>query len=262
MQDNRRAEASQRSLVVEEFDKTAREYAKKYVDCSQGAHSFTTRLQRVLELLDDSRGTSVLDVGCGPGLTVDYCVDRGLEFVGVDVSKEMIHECRRKFGDLKGARFFVGDVENLACADESFDIVICMGVVEYLDNAHPAVREMARVLRPGGSLLLTLPNKVSPYRMWSRTYQTLVRTVKSLSGRKVTKNITHRARTEAHCRRLIASHNLMTDDIVFYNFRLVLRPLDQVMPTFTAKSSQRLERFCRSRMRWLGTGFILKAIKV
>ena len=62
----------------------------------------------------------------------------------------MVNQAKLNFGSLGKTPFSVGTAENLCFADGTFDAVVCMGVIEFLDNDELALSEMVRVLRPGG----------------------------------------------------------------------------------------------------------------
>jgi 2-polyprenyl-3-methyl-5-hydroxy-6-metoxy-1,4-benzoquinol methylase len=98
-------------------------------------------------------GLDLLDVGCGPGtITVDLAarVAPG-RVVGLDVSPDPLAEARAA-ADRAGApvSFEVGDVYALEAADDSFDVVHAHQVLQHLTDPVAALREMARVCRPGG----------------------------------------------------------------------------------------------------------------
>lgn len=253
---------SQQQIVVDAFDKRAQTYCERYSRDSTEAHSFNIRRQRVYELLDSYNRGKVLDIGCGPGIMVDHLINKGFEFFGVDISREMINECKRKFGHIKSAHFSVGNIEKLQFSDSYFDVVVNMGVVEYLDDDKPAVEEMARVLKPGGIVIITLPNKLSPYRVWDRIL--LFRSTKNLVRRIIQRKrqvVTNREYTEVAYCNLLASYRLKVTDIVYYNFNLLFFPLDRLLPGLAVLISRKLEFLCQSKFRWLGTGFIVKAEK-
>ena len=195
---------------------------------------------------------------------VDHLVNKGFEFFGIDISEEMINECKKKFGHIKSAHFSVGNIEKLEFPDSYFDVVVCMGVVECLDDDNLTVQEMARVIKAGGIVIITLPNKLSPYRAWNRTV--LLRSLKNLrrkiAGRETGATVIHREYTETAYCRLLASYQLNATDIVYYNFKLLFYPFDILFPSLTVLISKRLEFLCRSKFRWLGAGFIVKAEKV
>jgi len=256
--------ASQERLVVETFDEKAAVYANGYLGESAAAYSFNVRLRRVYELLEGHRGGRVLDVGCGPGITVEHLVKEGFEFYGVDISREMIAECDRKFRHLGHAHFSVGKIEELEFPDSFFDVVLSLGVVEYIDDDGRAAAEIGRVVKPGGFVVVTLPNRKSPYRVWQRTvYRGLRDLLRKVSGRRTARaEVRHREYSEREYRNLLASYGLKVADVVYYNFRIVLFPFDRLFPGLTVLLSRKMERFGRGKLRWLGTGFIVKAESV
>ncbi|WP_324275414.1 methyltransferase domain-containing protein [Blastococcus brunescens] len=98
-------------------------------------------------------GLDLLDVGCGPGtITVDLAarVAPG-RVVGIDVSADPLDEARAAAGRANvPASFEVGDVYALAAEDDSVDVVHAHQVLQHLTDPVAALREMARVCRPGG----------------------------------------------------------------------------------------------------------------
>jgi ubiquinone/menaquinone biosynthesis C-methylase UbiE len=251
----------QNQLVIETFDTKARTYAAGYLGQSSTAHSFVIRRTRVYELVGDRPPGPMLDVGCGPGVTVEHFVRRGFDVHGVDVAPEMIAECRRVFGGLEAAHFSVGAIEALQFPDGAFDVVTSMGVVEYVPDDEVAIEEMARVTRPGGLVIVTLPNAWSPYRIWQRTaYRGARALVRRLAGRgPAPPEVSHREYRERSYCQLLSARGLRVVDVVYYNFNLLLFPLDRLLPFLVVPLSRALERFGRGPCRWLGTGFVVKA---
>jgi SAM-dependent methyltransferase len=97
-------------------------------------------------------GTSVLDLGCGPGtITVDIGrrVSPG-RVLGVDASVDVIEEARRSVDGGTNVDFLVGDLYALNIDDETFDIVHSHQVLQHLPDPIGAFREMKRVCKPGG----------------------------------------------------------------------------------------------------------------
>ena len=146
--------------VVQHFDKLSitRDWSRLYASADGRTYHFHVRRSRVLELLPQKLGR-VLDIGCGPGVMTEIVLERGGTFEGLDLSTEMIREGREKFGHLPGVHFAEGNIEALNAADNSYDQVICMAVIEYLKTPDVALAEIARVLKPGGIAIVTVPKR-------------------------------------------------------------------------------------------------------
>ena len=127
--------------------------------------------------LDLDNGCSVLDAGCGGGLLAmallnEYNRRRGTDITvhAFDIAPSMLylargHATRMGFRDrlklyeangenLSDIKVF-GDEGKIALEDESFDLVMSSGMLEYINNPKKAIEEMARVLRPGGQLIFS-----------------------------------------------------------------------------------------------------------
>jgi SAM-dependent methyltransferase len=98
-----------------------------------------------------SQNSKILDVGCGTGANLEMLANFG-ESEGVDVSDDALEFCK-----LKGLKVHKGLAEKLPFADESFDVVTALDVVEHLDDDIAGLREMNRVLKTGGKTLIFVP---------------------------------------------------------------------------------------------------------
>jgi ubiquinone/menaquinone biosynthesis C-methylase UbiE len=131
--------------------------------------------RRLREASGVQRGARVLDVGCGPGYfarMLAKAVGSEGSVVGVDAAPEMTEYANRKARRLANCQFQPGTAESLAFPDASFDLVVSSLMVHHLPDEIQlqAVREMRRVLRPGGALLLadfTIPER-GPWRLVAR----------------------------------------------------------------------------------------------
>jgi malonyl-CoA O-methyltransferase len=113
--------------------------------------------QRVFERLDVIRlqPKRILDVGCGTGLLSAQLSKRfrDAEVVSLDISTSMLHQARRRKGWFRPQRFVCGDAERLPIATASVDMVFSNLTLQWCNDLEGALRECARVLRPGGVLL-------------------------------------------------------------------------------------------------------------
>lgn len=101
------------------------------------------------------QGYKALDVGCGDGARYGSRVhDSGVEIHGVDISEVAVAAARERGIDAQIASL----ADPLPYANATFDVVICLEVLEHLVDPSYVVRQMARVLKPGGFALISVPN--------------------------------------------------------------------------------------------------------
>jgi 2-polyprenyl-3-methyl-5-hydroxy-6-metoxy-1,4-benzoquinol methylase len=114
-------------------------------------------------------GQPALDLGCGDGLFTHLLAAKGIEAVGIDLEPAGIEQARAQCATQTypgpTPRFELGESGPLPFDDESFALVFMLDVIEHLPNPIAVLREAVRVLRPGGSLLLTTP--AWQYGTWS-----------------------------------------------------------------------------------------------
>lgn len=98
-------------------------------------------------------GRRVLDVGCGKGVYAEFLAERGFEVLGIDSETNLLPR-RGK------ASYAVADVYSLPFKDSSFDTVLCLDVLEHLEDDVSGLREAARVARR--NIVATVPNACVP----------------------------------------------------------------------------------------------------
>lgn len=111
--------------------------------------------QWVLDKLDPQPGQRLLDVGCGEGLLVKFARQRDLMAVGIDLSPVGAQIARQTVGSGVIARV---NGERLSFPEGSFDLAANVGSLEHFIHPQEGIREIRRVLRPGGLAALVLPN--------------------------------------------------------------------------------------------------------
>jgi 2-polyprenyl-3-methyl-5-hydroxy-6-metoxy-1,4-benzoquinol methylase len=111
-----------------------------------------------LETLSQTEGDGpVLDLGCGPGLIANYLERRQRRVIyGIDVGPKSIAAAARASSGHN--RFAMYDGEHVPFPDGYFDAVLCLEVLEHIAFDREIIKEIVRVLRPGGRLLLSTPN--------------------------------------------------------------------------------------------------------
>ena len=109
-----------------------------------------------------ARGLKVLEIGCGLGTDGAQFAKAGADYTGVDLTDAAVELARRRF-ELFGlpGTFQTADAENLSFADDSFDLVYSHGVLHHTPDTAKAIREVHRVLRPGGRAIVMLYHRNS-----------------------------------------------------------------------------------------------------
>lgn len=110
------------------------------------------------ELLGDVAGRQVLSLACGQGQDARLLARLGAAVTGVDLSERMLEHARRhEAAAPRGITYVEGDGRELApFADESFDGVVCHMALMDIPELEPAIRSVARVLRPGGWFVFSI----------------------------------------------------------------------------------------------------------
>lgn len=121
-----------------------------------------------LDRLDVRPGQRLLDAGCGEGRHCFGSLARGATVVGLDLDLDSLREpsknLRRRGVEVgRMGAMLQGDAFRLPFADESFDRIICSEVMEHVHDYRGAIRELARVARPGARIAVTIPTATSEH---------------------------------------------------------------------------------------------------
>jgi len=111
---------------------------------------------------DETKNLHVLEVGCGLGTDGAQFAKAGADYTGIDLTEAAVNLARRRFelSDLPGD-FRVADAERLDFPNTSFDLVYSHGVLHHTPDTAGAIREIHRVLRPGGRAVIMLYHRDS-----------------------------------------------------------------------------------------------------
>jgi len=146
--------------VKREHAETARRYFAENAadwDTIRALHIADNAVEAaMLDVLGDRQFDSLLDLGTGTGRLLELLAPLYARAIGVDASADMLAVARANLdrAGLSQAQVRLGDIQHLPFARNSFDVVTIHQVLHYLDEPERAIAEAARVLRPGGRLLI------------------------------------------------------------------------------------------------------------
>jgi SAM-dependent methyltransferase len=106
----------------------------------------------VAEFLSGRSPGVALDAACGTGRFADFLAEQGYQVIGVDSSPDMLAHARRR---VPAGEFQVGSLDRLPLADDSVDVIVCALALVHVPRLEPVLAEFARVLRPGGDLVIS-----------------------------------------------------------------------------------------------------------
>lgn len=206
---------------------------------------FSDRLDlvhRVLSCLKLRPGARVLDVACGPGHFLRVAAASGVQVTGIDSSRAMLCTSAARLGP--AARLVAGDAVALPFASGSFDVLNCSGLIEYFPDSRPLLWEFRRVVRPGGTVMVSSTNRRSPALALdsiveatrrNRVLRALVRAVglpaDEVSLRERRFRMTFHAPQELAS--LLESVGFEGVRIEYCHLQLLPHPLDHVVPALT-----------------------------
>lgn len=153
------SEELQKQLAIDTHSEQAELFANRYEVINQNPYqnSFVYSRKKLNEWLDkympaDGKGLKLADIGCGTGYHLKRYQERGFEITGVDGSEEMLKQARLAN---PGIEFIKTDVDEIPLPSATYDYVMCIEVLRYLPDILPSLKEMKRIMKPGGTALIT-----------------------------------------------------------------------------------------------------------
>jgi SAM-dependent methyltransferase len=142
-----------RGVLVERVSTvTAYEQQSAGYDEEAGGGLFATDEPVVAEYLSGREPGVALDAACGTGRFAEFLAQRGHQVIGVDSSPDMLARARLR---VPAAEFHVADLDRLPLPDDSVDVIVCALALVHVAGLQPVLAEFARVLRPGGDLVIS-----------------------------------------------------------------------------------------------------------
>jgi ubiquinone/menaquinone biosynthesis C-methylase UbiE len=198
------------------------------------------------------RGERWADLGCGTGHLAARLAGAGLHVTGVDRDGRMLAAARARFADWSGAgrlRFEVADAASLPFENAALDGVVATSLVGCLDDLAPVFAELARVLRLGGTAVLTFTNRSSVLHAVGRLL--------APRGRRSPLLLSARAYTNDEAVSELTRAGLEPLEVRYYN--CFLNTERALFPP--ARLALRLERALAARGRFVARNFVVVAIR-
>jgi SAM-dependent methyltransferase len=215
----------------------------------------------------------VLEAGCGPGRLLAALATRGFDTYAIDTSPQMLQLTSARLRQLvppRRAGLSVAELEKLPFPNQFFDLVCTAGVVEYLPGDESAIRELMRVLRPGGFLVYPITNASSPVLWFDGLVEALKRKPMLLDtfnwfwtrmGRVPVRPRHFRVRTQspAKTKTLVTRLGLSIAHEEYFYYLPVPHPFDRVFPGASAAIGRRMTWLARTAAAGVAEGYLIVA---
>ncbi len=176
-------------LVQQHFRSTLPYWEQIYADRTIYSRIYQERARRAigyLDCIDLTPNAPVLEIGCGPGFITAAMAQRGLTVSAIDCLREMVDRTTSMAHQAGlGSRVFaqVGNVHNVPFADASFELVVVIGLSEWLVALAQPLREVFRVLKSGGHLVISADNNWPLHQILDPAVNPALRPIKNQLGR-------------------------------------------------------------------------------
>lgn len=132
---------------------------ERFIPGEGGPEIYYEHAHRYLLARNLLAGAVVVDLASGEGYGAGWIAEVAESVIGVDVDPASVAHSKARYGRCGNLDFAVGDIQSLPFASDSVDGVTCFEAIEHVENPRAVVEEVVRILRPGGLLLVSTPNK-------------------------------------------------------------------------------------------------------
>ncbi len=176
------------ALVQQHFRSTLPYWERIYADTTVYGRIYQERARRALACVDSIRlcpDAPVLEIGCGPGVIATAMARHGLTVWAIDPLEEMVQRTNAMAQTTgQSSRVFaqVGHISNVPFTNAAFELVVVIGVSEWLVSLMQPLREIFRVLKPGGHLIISADNNWPLHQILDPVFNPALKPVKRRIG--------------------------------------------------------------------------------
>ena len=225
--------------------------------------SYLTRKSILLELIEHAPAGRLLDIGCGPGILTSELLNRGREVFSIDLSMRMLTNAQVSINENPHrirAQFSNCEASKICFRDKSFEFVLCIGVIFYVEDYLAVMREIYRILKERGTAVVQINKTASPwlYRTMIPVYRWLKTkfTGKQYDKMKFKYNVFYYKRFL----REVEQIGYRPERIEYYDYRIPF--MDIIAPRLSVKLGKWLFYYRKNKMiNWLSHGMLISLHK-
>jgi len=242
---------AEKSNIKKFFENVSR--VKQYK--TQEDYNLFSRRRVVFDMLRNTHFSKVVDLGCGSGGYLHIKKQYNCVYFGLDFSENMTKTAKvraKKLGIKEGAFFQQGDAENTPYADNSFDLVVAICLIEYFEKPDKLIDEIKRILKEGSILIIQsfIPN------LYAHSLFSVLLSIRDfITGNK----IEHKQYTKDQLDNLLIKNGFQLVDFAYSNFYLLpATPFDIFFPKTHVLFSEYMARKNPKRFGFFAVNYIGK----
>ena len=245
-------ESQKANIIADLGAKRSTYYEDNYTNKSNRNYLRRLRSQLIRERLSRSKFfENVLDAGCGPAIIYKELLERSARYYALDMVQTNLDEIKNTIR-AQNLEFICEDLDHFKWKECFFDVIVCSGAIEYTSYPKRNLVKLLSFLKPGGTLVCSFPNMLSPYRTWSEYVYKYAWKLKNKALGKVCYTYPRKLFSHASiCKLLRDTQVVESIDTRYFGQKLLLQPLDNLFGNLDFEIVHFFER-CPL---WLTNGF-------
>lgn len=254
---------SQKTKIIADFyTKQSTYYKENYVNESKCNYLRRLRSQLICERLSLAKSfENVLDAGCGPAIIYTELLAKSLKYYALDMVQTNLDEIKNT-NYTQNLELICDDLDHFTWKDCFFDVIICSGTIEYTSYPSRNLTRLFGFLKPGGLLICSFPNLLSPYRILSEYIYKYAWKLKNRALGKMSYSYPRKLFYRGTiCKLLKSTQAVELIEVKYFGQKLLFQPLDNIFRDLDFKILRFFEQHPTSLIDSFCSEFLVTATK-
>lgn len=216
--------------IIKDFEnKASVYYEKNYGDINHGNFIRNLRRRTILENIDFGRKyQNILDCGSGPALLYDNLHEITDNYSALDISPDNLNTISQNH-KIQSVKCLLADLDSFEWNGDKFDLIICSGSIEYTKDPLHNIKKLMGYLKSNGELIVSFPNKISPYRIWGRYVYFYIYKLKNFILRKNRFIYKNRLFRRKQILKVLEVKNTVIEKSIYIGLKIIPQPFDNIL---------------------------------
>ncbi len=216
--------------IIKDFEKKAATYYKKnYLEINHSNFIRNSRREIITDNIDfGKRYKNVMDCGCGPVLLFGNLHEIAENYIAMDISPDNLNNIIKNY-KIQSVECILADLDNFKWEGNKFDLIICSGSIEYTNDPLNNLLKLIAYLEINGILIISFPNKVSPYRLWGKFIYSYIYKFKNLILRKNQHIYKNKLFSRKQISKAVEKKNVRIEKCIYNGLKIIPQPFDNLL---------------------------------